>query len=137
MNLRFPLLLTFLSLTLLLGSCGKNDIDAPFTDSNNIKGTWQLVERYTSSGGPGQWSSVTNGYTYTFSEDNVVITDQFECDGTYQFNAGRLTIDFNCPDQQFNHTYKIESEGNFIILSPDPSPCDEGCAEKFRRITID
>lgn len=137
MNLRFPLLLTFLMLILLLSSCGKNDIDGPFTDPDYIKGTWQLVERYTSSGGPVQWLSVTNGYTYTFSEDNVVITDQFECDGTYQFNAGRLTIDFNCPNQQFNLSYKIESEGNFMILSPDPSSCDEGCAEKFRRVITD
>ncbi|WP_323756024.1 hypothetical protein [Roseivirga sp.] len=107
MNQRRSFLLTLLTLTLLLSSCGKNDIDTPYIDQHDIKGTWQLVERYTSSGGPGQWSSVTDGYTYTFTEDNVVITNKFD------------------------------SEGNFIILSPDPTSCDEGCAEKFRRVTTD
>ncbi|KYG84280.1 hypothetical protein AWW67_03990 [Roseivirga seohaensis] len=121
---------------LLLGSCGENDIDNTYTDY--IKGTWQLVEIYSSNGGAGQWSSVADGYTYTFLEDNIVIADKFECEGTYQFSDdGRLTITFSCPDNQFNLTYKIESKDNLMVLTPDPSPCDEGCAEKFKRVTPD
>ena len=128
-------ILTLSFLSFLLFSCDKNDIDDTYSD--HIKGTWQLVERYASIGGAPWWSPVIDGYTYTFAEDNILITDRYDCNGTYTINNGRLEFNFNCDNMQAFGTFKMEFENSLLILTPDPPPCDEGCAEKFRRVITD
>lgn len=127
-------LLTLLCLSFSLISCSKIDIDDTYSDY--IKGTWQLVELHGSIGGPIIRTPVTDGYTYTFSGDNILITDKYGCNGTYQFKGGRLTLAFQCADRSFEESYVIEFEDDFVILHPSPINCDEGCSEKFKRITI-
>ncbi|HKK12201.1 MAG TPA: lipocalin family protein [Flavobacteriaceae bacterium] len=120
------------SLLLLMSSCDKGD-DTKSTDS--IIGTWKLVEVYGSDGGSNaQWTPIDNGYTYTFRNDGVLISDRFSCNGTFEQSSEQLTINFDCVDNQFNLTYNMSLMNNELVLTADSMNCDEGCAEKYQRI---
>ncbi|MEB2774050.1 hypothetical protein SYJ56_01960 [Algoriphagus sp. D3-2-R+10] len=120
-------------LALLLPFAGCSDVGAP-QGVDSVQGTWQLIETYGSDGGAGNWMSIENGYTYTFEEDNILLSNRFSCNGTYVETADSLTIDFNCTDVQFQLVYGVSYEENRLVLTPDPANCDEGCAEKFKRV---
>ena len=124
-------LIFIFSILFLLSGCSE---DNEKQQENSIFGTWKLVETYGSAGGQGQWTPVENGYTYTFGEDGILISDRFSCEGTYIVDLNNITIDFDCQESQFHLTYGVSFENNNLILTPDPVNCDEGCAEKYQRM---
>ncbi|HTO34787.1 MAG: hypothetical protein RBR78_01180 [Flavobacteriaceae bacterium] len=113
---------------------GCSDDDKSKKIDNSIVGTWKLIEEYGSSGGAGQWYPVENGYTYSFEENNILVSNRFSCNGTYNETTDSLTINFDCSDSQFYLTYDVSFENNYLVLTPNPLYCDEGCAEKYQRI---
>jgi len=116
-----------------LSGCSDDDNDIEYRDE--LLGTWKLVEEFGSSGGPGQWHKVKNGYTYTFDGSGNLITDRYSCKGTYQETVDEVTIEFDCPDSKYRVTAAVSFNNNHLILTPDPGVyCDEGCATKFKRI---
>lgn len=101
---------------------------------NSIIGSWKLVEIYGSDGTDAHWTPIENGYTYSFTGSNTLISNRFQCNGTYSNQTDSITINFDCPENQFNGTYGISFENDNLILSSDPLDCDEGCAEKYKRV---
>lgn len=129
------LITILLSFAFVVNSCSDDDNSKKI--DNSIFGTWKLIEVYGSDGGAGQWTSVENGYTYSFEEDNILNSNRFSCNGTYSETSEDLTINFDCSDGQFYGTYNISFENNRLILtfiSGTWGSCDEGCAEKYQRI---
>lgn len=102
---------------------------------NSIIGSWKLVEVYGSDGTEGQWTNVENGYTYTFTESNTLISNRFSCNGNFSVDTDSLTISFDCDENQFNMSSTYSFEDRFLVIYPDN--CDEGCAEKYERIGED
>lgn len=115
-----------------LFSCNKDD----GASTSNIKGTWQLIEIYSSDGGsPGAWYPVENGYTYSFKDNDIITSNKFSCNGVYIFNSSvNINITFDCPEAGSLGDYDITFENGNLILTPNPTSCDEGCAEKFKRL---
>ncbi len=125
-------IILILSMFLSLTSCSDDDTKSQET---SIIGTWQLIETYGSDGGSNpQWTSVDNGYIYTFNNDGSVISDRFTCNGNYTLSSNQITITFDCTDSQFNLTYEYLFENEKLILTPVLSNCDEGCGEKYKKI---
>ena len=126
-------LILILGILLSLTCCSDDDNK---TQETNIKGSWKLIETYGSDGGSNpQWTSVDNGYTYTFNNDGTIISDRFTCNGSYTLlSSNQVTITFDCTDSQFNLMYNYSSENQNLILTPDLSNCDEGCGEKYEKI---
>lgn len=122
---------TFLIFIFSLGSCSD---DENKIQENNVIGTWKLVEVYGSDGTGGQWVPVENGHIYSFTESNTLISNRFQCDGSYSSQTDSITIHFDCPENQFNGTYGTSFENGHLILSSDLINCDEGCGEKYQRI---
>ncbi len=123
-----------LSFAFIANSCSDDDNSKKI--DNSIKGTWKLIEMggFNIHGGD-YWQTVENGHTYTFGEDNVLVSNRFSCNnGTYFETSDGLTISFDCSNTQFYATYNISFENNKLILNPNPSYCDEGCAEKYQRV---
>ena len=78
--------------TILLLSCS-NDDNKP--QENPLKGTWKLIETYSSDGGSNpQWTSVENGYTYTFNSNGTYSSTRFsECStGEYTITDSTATL---------------------------------------------
>ncbi len=125
----FVLILSFLA-------CSNNDDEN--NENQSIIGTWQLVEEfYGNVSGQGQWTEVENGYTYTFTKQNSVISNRYPCkEGTYSLNNGNnITLKFDCPETGVIILgYDISFENNYLILTPNPLPCDEGCKFKYKKI---
>ena len=90
-----------------------------------------------------QWTTVANGYTYTFSDDGTFSSTRFtECTtGTYEVSSNSITLDYGCagfgtgienPAGTFVENYSFESEN--IILTPSYMNCIEGCGYRFEKI---
>ncbi len=124
-------ILVLFGLIFSLTSCSD---DENKVQENSIIGTWKLVEVYGSDGANGQWNPIENGYTYNFTEPNVLISNRFPCNGIFSTQSDSLAISFDCGDNQFNMIYGISFDGQNLILSPDPINCDEGCAEKYEKL---
>ncbi|WP_339611279.1 hypothetical protein [uncultured Planktosalinus sp.] len=130
-------------LFILCTSCSKNDDNSD--TQNKLYGTWKHTESYISEGGPGFWVPVDNGFTYTFSNSNeLVTTGEITCVGELVFHLNQDLIDFypNCTDFNLylipSMTYKIAFGGNNVIsLVPEPLYCDEGCGYKLLRVQPD
>lgn len=109
----------------------------------SIIGTWQLVEIYQSEGGPGSWSTVENGYKYTFLNNGNFSSDRFdECaNGTYSIESNELILNYDCdgfttgietPEGVFIE--KINFESGYLSIIPTYVTCVEGCDYKFKKI---
>lgn len=122
-----------LSIFFLITGCSEGEAEQ---QENSIYGTWKLIETYGSDGGNNpQWTSIVDGYTYTFNDDGTIISDRFTCNGGYTLiSSNQVTINFNCVDSQFNLMYTYSFENQNLILTPDLSNCDEGCGEKYEKI---
>jgi len=125
-------LILILSMLLSLTSCSDDDTKA---QEVSIIGTWKLIETYGSDGGSNpQWATVENGYTYTFNNGGSIISNRFNCNGSYTMSLNDITINFSCSDSQFNLIYSYVFEDGKLILTPDLMNCDEGCGEKYQKI---
>ena len=126
-------LLTFFVLSLFIFSCSSNNDDTT-KEENSILGNWQLTAVFGSSGSSSNWTPIEDGYVYNFTNDGIIISDRFDCNGTYIIDNNNINIKFQCSDSSFNLSYDISYEENDLILTPNPSPCDEGCAERYTKI---
>lgn len=131
-------------IVIILSIIGCNKEDDNTEQEKSIVGNWQLIEIYSNPGaGSGNWNSVENGYTYSFSANGEFTSTRFsECStGTYSIESNELSLDFDCD----GFTTGIESpEGTFIeqltfetkdlILKPTYLNCIEGCGWKFKKI---
>ncbi len=129
----FTVLLSFAFVT---NGCSDND-DNKTKIKPSIIGTWELVEIYGLDGVGGQWTSVENGYTYTFETDGTFISNRFsECtNGTYILSEtdGTLSFAYDCEDGgTFVENYVFS--GQYLILTPTYLDCIEGCDYKFKKI---
>ncbi|MBW7960611.1 lipocalin family protein [Patescibacteria group bacterium] len=123
----------FLILSVIFSFFSCNDDDNKVQEKS-ILGSWKLIEVYGSDGGQGQWTPIENGYVYEFRSDNTLLSNRFSCNGTYQNLSDSVLISFDCDDTQFNASYEFSFEGNKLILS-NSSDCDEGCVEKYEKVT--
>ncbi len=118
-------------------SCSSNDSETN-QQKESLIGTWQYVEFegiiYEADGGVSYGHSIENGYTYNFAESNILISNRFSCNGTYQYDSEILTLIFDCSENQQVSTYDVSFENNFLILTPNPSSCYEGCSYKYRKL---
>ena len=129
-------LILLMTLLLTAGGCTKED-HKDTKQENSIYGTWKLVETSGSDGGSDPtWSSVDNGYTYTFKrESNIIISNRFNCDGEFtQSSENTIEIKFNCDENQFSMSYSYELNKDELVLVADLSICPEGCGEKYQKI---
>lgn len=129
------------SMLLSLTSCSDDAVKAQET---SIAGTWKLIETYGSDGtGNPQWTTVDNGYTYTFSSKGSFTSTRFaECStGTYQITSSTLTLTYDCdgfgtgiesPAGTF--VENIAFDDGKIILTPTYLTCIEGCGFKFEKV---
>ncbi|QCX38170.1 lipocalin family protein [Aureibaculum algae] len=121
--------------------CSNNDNEV--NQEKSIIGTWQLVETYQSAGGPGNWSSVDNGYKYTFLDNRTFSSNRFsECTyGTYSIESNVLTLIYGCEgfttgieNSAGVFIEKINFESKYLFINPTYIFCVEGCAYKFKKI---
>ena len=121
------------SLFFFISSCNNEENKQ---QENSLVGTWKLIETYGGDGGSSsKWTKVNDGYTFHFDSNNSIISNKFSCNGIYHINSNDININFNCTNSQFNQTYNYSIENGNIILKPSLLYCDEGCAEKFQKIT--
>ena len=127
-------------LVMSLFSCNDED---DINQNQSLIGTWQMVEIYRSVGGPGSWSSVENGYTYTFLDDGNFSSDRFDgCgSGTYSVESNKLILNYGCdgftagveiPEGTFIE--EINFESGYLTINPTYVICIEGCEFKFQKI---
>ena len=129
-------LIFLMTLLLTTGGCTKDE-HKDTKQENSIYGTWKLVETSGSDGGSEPtWSSVDNGYTYTFKrESNNIISNRFNCDGEFTLpSENTIEIKFNCDENQFSMSYSYELNKGELLLTADLSICPEGCGEKYQMI---
>ncbi|MGL1885571.1 MAG: hypothetical protein OCD76_03560 [Reichenbachiella sp.] len=127
---------------IMLSGCSNSDDEIKTEQS--IIGNWKLIEVYSDIGdGSGDWNSVENGYSYSFSSNGEFTSTRFsECSsGTYTINSDELTLVFDCsgfttgienPEETFVENYAFEL--NTVILVPTYLNCDEGCGWKFKKM---
>jgi hypothetical protein len=132
-------LILLLSILFSLSSCSQNDEEK--IENSSIVGTWKLIEKIKSGNdGLPTWESVSEAesYTYVFYNDGKIINSLNEnnCNGLYEVNTSNtiLNIKYNCNSSQVEGSFKLTLDNNNLILSPNPNPCDEGCAQKFVKI---
>lgn len=130
-----------LSILLSLTSCSDDDKNS---QDKNILGTWKLIESKIGNGADAaQWTTVDDGYTYTFNEDGAFYSTRFSgcMTGRYELSNSTITLDYDCPgfdigienpSGTFIENYVFENEN--IILTPSYMNCDEGCSYKFVKI---
>ncbi|NCT18791.1 MAG: hypothetical protein COZ75_13595 [Flavobacteriaceae bacterium CG_4_8_14_3_um_filter_34_10] len=130
----YLILITLLSFQ---SSCTK--ADNINVKQNELLGKWQLIEVFDIYSGNSEnpWTPIENGLLYTFLKNGVMESSEFNCNGTYIFNSEneyQLQINFNCNEIQYSGVFKVTFQENTLILEEKDTTCDEGCAEKFRRI---
>ena len=118
-----------------LSGCTNNENESRQIQESSIIGTWKLIEKYGSDGGSDpQWNTVEDGYVYTFKNNDIIISNRFNCNGSYTLSSSnQVTITFDCSDSQFNLVYDYTFENRKLILT-NLSNCDEGCGEKYEKI---
>ena len=134
--------ITILIIAFVIVTSCNNDNEAKPKDTG-IVGTWKLTESFGYDGAGTQWTSIKNGYTYTFKSDGTFTATQFAtCTrGTYKFENATLTMIYVCidpttmgekPGATLIENCKIEN--GKMYLSPTNLVCDEGCISKFSKI---
>lgn len=122
-------------------SCTKSDDKKK--QETPLVGTWQLIEIYEaySENPNGNWYSVEDGHFYTFNEDGTMSSNRFNCsNGVYEIEMNenieqrRIFISFDCENSLHQGILRMPFIDNFLILIDEIS-CDEGCAEKYIKLS--
>lgn len=130
---------------IILLACSKET-----TNNKTIIGKWQMVELCLSDGGSGGGSidcgQIENGYTFQFNVDGT-FTKQDELsicsNGVFTFNNTDVFLEYindvGCPliGDTYILDYKFVEEKLSLSPSEENNNCDEGCEERFKRITIE
>jgi len=118
-----------LVLTTLVSCTKNNDI----LKENSIIGTWQLVERFD-GGSPNPIQTIENGEIIVFNADFSYSNNSYDCDGSFTVNNSFVYISMPCVSVE-NLTYSFSFENSNLLLTNVPSTCDEGCYDKYKKIT--
>lgn len=110
--------------------------------TSELTGTWRLTEYYDVIL---NWRKVPKDvqYIYTFKKDSTFTSTKFkDCGhGTYRMYKDTLELTYACPDFEYYWTKgktlkeKIKLENQTFILTPTYRFCDDGCDEKFQKIS--
>jgi hypothetical protein len=117
------------SLLLTLSSCSEDDKEQ--VQENSIIGSWQLIERFD-GGSPNPIQEVQNGKIISFNSEMIYTDNSIDCDGIYSLENSIINIDIPCLDITFSYNFSFENE--FLLLTDNPSNCDEGCYDKYKKI---
>jgi len=119
-----------LSIFFFITGCSEEETKS---QENSIYGTWQLIERFD-GGSPNPNQTIQNGEIITFSSQNIYSNDSYQCNGTYNFNNSILEISASCITADLlKYTFTIENSE--LKLTAYPTTCDEGCYDKYIRIS--
>ena len=119
-----------LSVLFLFTGCSEEETKQ---QENSIYGTWQLVERFD-GGSPNPIQIIENGEILVFGQDNSYFNNSYQCNGTYNINNSIIEILAQCVSQDLiKFSYSLEN--NELKLTNSPSTCDEGCYDKYSKIT--
>ncbi len=133
------LITIILSFVFVANGCSDDDNTNNIKNEKSVIGTWKHTERYDSPY-TGGWHPVEGNVFYTFKIDGTLtISGDFQCVGNYNIQSDNLFIEIDCDDNQwklvmgtaFNFTF---DDNNYLVLTPSPMMCDEGCGEKLKRI---
>ncbi|GGD90109.1 hypothetical protein [Planktosalinus lacus] len=133
----------FLTLTVLCLFLSCTDSDDREKQETPLVGTWQMIEAYEPYGEnpDGNWYPVENGHFYTFNEDGTMSSNRFNCsNGVYEIETyeniehRRIIFSFNCENGQQVANFRMPFIETYLFLIDEIS-CDEGCAEKYVKIT--
>ncbi len=129
---------SFLLVFALFTAC-MNEDDSFQKSPSGIEGTWKLVERYYSIGGPLQHEEVVDGREITFKEDlTFFYPSHSSCNtGVYKLDDGFLVMEYNCDDDYegvSESTLSLKFEGNRMILTPVNPVCIEGCSSIYKKL---
>ncbi|MFD2037064.1 hypothetical protein ACFSKL_19855 [Belliella marina] len=130
-------------LSFLLFSCAvdSENLNRPFSKSEEIIGSWQFYE-YTFSTGSSQSSRgrVENeGVVVSFLEDGSLESlGYFDCEhASYRIEDNILIVDFGCDSEEEGKEYLLSWEGVNLVLSELTTTCIEGCTHVFRKYELD
>lgn len=116
-------------------SCSEDENQSRNENDREINGKWQLIEIYD-GGSPSPVTVIDDGEIISFENDNIFSNTDFNCTGTYSFTDSEiLNIELPCQNSNImNFTYLIEN--GLLYLTPHPNSCDEGCYNKYEKVTI-
>lgn len=116
-------------------SCTDDENQLRNENDREINGQWQLIEIYD-GGSPSPVTVINNGEIISFGNDNEFSNTDYNCTGTYSFtNTEILNIELPCQNSNImNFTYLIEND--LLYLTTHPNSCDEGCHNKYEKITM-
>lgn len=133
----------FLALTIGLTAMGCNRYGKEDELTSDFTGTWRLTEYYDVIL---NWRKVPkeSQYTYTFKKDSTFTSTKFsDCGyGTYKVVKDTLKLTYTCPN--FQNPYRLPTntlreimkiENGNLILTPTYRFCDDGCDEKFKKMS--
>lgn len=119
-----------LSIFLFITGCSEKEIKQQET---SIYGTWQLIERFD-GGSPNPIQTVVDGETVIFSKDSSYSNSSYPDNGTFIINNSIIEISIpNVTQDLMKFTYGVNNSE--LTLSSYPSTCDEGCYEKYIKLT--
>jgi hypothetical protein len=124
-----------LSLFISFLSCQKSH---ELCNSNDLIGTWQLIEVLSDPGdGSGIYQSVESDWIISFSSDGSFYSNQKLCNGNNE-NTEEEMGSYNTVDQLINNVscsfdVGYELNGPNLILR---YPCREPCGQKFVKVCL-
>jgi hypothetical protein len=127
--------LTGLILLLLLSACKKSNLE-PI--NNTLFGKWTYTEYFYSTGGPGEWHSVTPAnQTIEFQPDGSLVSSvSFLKTATKFEKIDSVTIKFQPAPTTRGYIlmgYSIDTRKRELYLRPVDPICIEGCNNRFER----
>lgn len=100
---------------------------------NYIYGTWQLIERFD-GGSLTPIQAIENGEILILDKDGNYSNTSYSDSGTFNLNNSIIEISIPSVTQDLiKFTYGLGN--NELTLSSYPSTCDEGCYDKYIRLT--
>jgi hypothetical protein len=100
---------------------------------NSIYGTWKLIERFD-GGSPIPIQTVENGEILILGNNGSYSNSSYSDNGTFILNNSIIEISIpNVTQDLIKFTYGLEN--NELTLSSYPSNCDEGCYDKYIKLT--
>lgn len=110
-------LILLLTLSFVTLNCSKSDSENQNNIPPELIGKWKVIEVYSTDGGSEpKWSSIVNGFSYTFSNDNIVIRDNLQTgcnEGKFSLkNENTILFVFPC----ITYESFIENNTNTLLI---------------------
>lgn len=110
-------LILLLTLSFVTLNCSKDDNNQKNNIPPELIGKWKAIEIYSTDGGSEPtWSNIVNGFSYTFSNDNIVIRDNLQTgcnEGKFSLkNENTILFVFPC----ISYESFIENNTNTLLI---------------------